>query len=146
MKDNKGRGSASDLLAQVDLAQPVAMLNLIRFREQAEYAPGDDEEPCTGEQAYERYREKVLPLVEAVGGRPMLSRMQSIIGEGDEWDLSFVVFYPSVRAFLSMVNAPSYHAVSHHRAAAVADSRATPMQFDEPAMGEAVAQSAALGK
>ncbi|WP_052117986.1 DUF1330 domain-containing protein [Novosphingobium pentaromativorans] len=124
----------------MDLDRPVAMLNLIRFRERAEYSPADGEEPCTGAQAYERYRELVTPLVEAVGGKPMLSRMQSMIGEGDEWDLSFLVFYPSGRAFLSMVNDPSYHAVSHHRQAAVADSRATLMQFDDPAVGQIVAE------
>ena len=40
---------------------PVVMLNLLRYREAAEYPNGFDAQPCTGREAYERYGQRVAP-------------------------------------------------------------------------------------
>ncbi len=137
MAKNEQVGLASERLSGMNLDQSMCMLNLIRFRDRAEYAPGSSETPCAGAEAYDRYREQVSPLVRAAGGAPMLSRLQGLVGSDDEWDLCFAVYYPSIRAFLSMVNDPAYQAVSHHRAAAVADSRGTILQFDDEGVAQA---------
>ena len=42
---------------------PITMINLLRFREQAQYADDADETPCTGPEAYGRYSETVQSLI-----------------------------------------------------------------------------------
>ena len=49
--------------------QPVVMLNLLRFHDQAAYADTDQAEPCSGREAYKRYSQTSLQTIAAVGGR-----------------------------------------------------------------------------
>ena len=37
---------------EADDGKPVVMINLLRFRDQATYLPGSNEQPCTGAEAY----------------------------------------------------------------------------------------------
>ena len=102
---------------------PVQMLNLVRFREQAEYPDGRQ---STGAQAYRAYAEASLPVFHRVGGRQIwLGRFEAmLIGPSDEyWDAVFIAGYPSARAFIEMVRDPEYREAVKHRQAAVADSR-----------------------
>lgn len=105
---------------------PVFMLNLLRFREQAAYPDDFQAPPCSGTEAYSRYSEAVLPLLEGVGGevvwqgRPVVM----VIGPDDkDWNLMLLVRYPSKHAFLAMVGSDEYLAVVPHRTAALRDSR-----------------------
>ena len=104
---------------------PVVMINLLRFKEQADGV--DAEDGISGEEAYyERYATGVAPHLERVGGRVLLAcaAQDSVIGPADgEWDVVLAVQYPSRAAFLSMVTDPEYLKVHEHRAAALADSR-----------------------
>jgi len=105
---------------------PIVMLNLLRYREHARYPEGFAAAPCTGREAYGRYSEAVLPLLAAVGGRPVwigLVRDALIAPVGEAWDDAILVQYPSRRAFLEMVAKPAYQAAMPHRSAALADSR-----------------------
>lgn len=90
---------------------PVQMINLLAFR------PGD------GIASYERYAAEVAPLLDAVGARlvAMSSMRQTVIGEGERpwWDAILTVEYPSIAAFLEMVQSEAYQAISHHRANAL---------------------------
>ena len=82
---------------------PVVMINLLCFREQADYAAEAGEPPRTGPEAYGRYSEAVQPLLAKVGGRPIwvgLGRNTLIAPEGERWDQAFLVEYPSKQAFL----------------------------------------------
>lgn len=115
-----------EALAAGDMEAPITMINLLRFRERAEYPEGFDAEPCSGEQAYARYAEGALAAVGAVGGRPIwgADAHQVVIGPDDEhWDQAFLVHYPSRAKFLEMVADPEYQAIVPHRSAALADSR-----------------------
>ena len=105
---------------------PIVMINLLRYREQADYPAGFDATPCSGREAYLRYSAVALHKVAEVGGK--LVWMGSVKGaviapEGEEWDDAVLVYYPSRQAFLDMLSQPDYRAAAVHRSAALADSR-----------------------
>lgn len=109
--------------------RPVAMINLLRFRDRAAYAadvdPAIDRE-VSGAEAYAAYgRAAAAPFARAGGRQIWLGRPQlTVIGPADEaWDLAFIAEYPSGAAFLDMLRDPEYQAAVVHRQAAVADSR-----------------------
>jgi uncharacterized protein (DUF1330 family) len=107
---------------------PIAMLNLVRYRERAAYSGGHD---CaalglTGAEAYARYGAESGPIFRRVGGSVIWSGAPRLVltGPADEaWDSAFVALYPSAHAFLEMVTDPAYRLAVVHRQAAVATSR-----------------------
>lgn len=104
--------------------EPVFMLNLLRFRDQAD---GDADQ--TGRDAYGVYAAATAPHLDRVGGKIVWAGEcdEALIGPGDrEWDVVAVVRYPSRSAFLSMVGDPDYQSNTHHRAAGLVDSRLIP--------------------
>ncbi|HYD28025.1 DUF1330 domain-containing protein [Brevundimonas sp.] len=111
------------------LDQPIAMLNLLRFRERAGYAPDVDaaiSRDVSGADAYAAYgRAAASPFARAGGRQIWLGTPRlTVIGPADEvWDLAFIAEYPSGEAFLGMLRDPEYQAAVVHRQAAVADSR-----------------------
>ncbi|MFT4572092.1 MAG: hypothetical protein ACI8TX_002193 [Hyphomicrobiaceae bacterium] len=112
--------------ANAALQGPIVMLNLLRYREQAEYPQGYGAEPCSGREAYHRYGEVVVARIATVGGELvwMGSAQFSVIAPaGEEWDDVVLVRYPSREAFLEMVAQPEYIAATPHRTAALEDSR-----------------------
>ena len=103
--------------------EPIMMLNLLLFREQAAY---EDGRAATGAEAYAAYGRESGPVFRRVGGeivwrgRPELM----LIGPKDKrWDMIFVARYPTAAAFLEMVTDPDYRIAVKHRQAAVEDSR-----------------------
>lgn len=114
------------LLAPVPSGEPVVMINLLRYRDQADYGGHAGNEPCTGGEAYRRYMNKALPFVQGVGGAVVWlgSPRAVLIGPpGERWDNAFLVQYPSKEAFLDMIGNPDYQAITIHRTAALQDSR-----------------------
>jgi uncharacterized protein (DUF1330 family) len=107
--------------------QPVIMINLLRFREKADYSQRPDVTPCTGREAYyERYAPVASPLVEAGGAKIFwLGRvLAGVIGPPDErWDDVLLVQYPSFAVLQKLFANPAYQAVVFHRTAALEDSR-----------------------
>ena len=102
-------------------SKPIVMLNLLKFRERADYGEGG-----TGREAYERYSKAVMPLLWEVGGQPLwMGRVRAglIAPEGESWDEVLLVHYPSRASFLRMVKSEAYQKIMHHRTAAVDDSR-----------------------
>lgn len=128
---NPSRSRLESLVKQFAPDEPVVMLNLLRFRENAEYADEDNEAPCSGREAYARYSKLALNQLAKVEARPewMGEAMVPVIAPDDEdWDEVLLVRYPSAQAFLSMVSDPEYQAIVHHRTAALADSRLIAMR------------------
>jgi uncharacterized protein (DUF1330 family) len=124
-------GAALDALAKLPDAEPVVMLNLLRYREQAAYPAGSQHAPCTGREAYARYGAIAVRHVQAVGGQPiwMGESQLTVIGPSHEtWDEVLLVQYPSRQAFLGMAANPEYLACTEHRTAALADSRLIAMR------------------
>ena len=102
----------------------IHMLNLVRFRDRAEY---EDGRSATGREAYAAYSRDSGPIFEGLGGKIIWSgrfNLMLIGPEDDEqWDACFIAQYPSAEAFISMIRDPLYQKAALHRTAAVADSR-----------------------
>lgn len=112
--------------------QPVLMVNLLKFKAQAD---GIDE-GVSGAEAYARYSVATQPFLEGVGGRLLIALrpQQTVIGPSEgEWDLILVVEYPSRAKFLEMARDEEYLKVHQHREAALADSRLIATVKLEPA-------------
>ncbi len=110
------------VLAKADIEGPVQMLNLLQFKERAEYEDGR-ETTLTGREAYALYAEQMIPFVEAGGGRLVHSAEAHllVVGDGElEWDLVGIVEYPSKEAFLALVQRPEVAEFSVHRTAGLA--------------------------
>ena len=102
---------------------PLHMLNLVRFRAQADYPDG---RATTGAEAYSAYGRESAPVFARLGGRIVWRGCFELmlIGPKDEaWDECFIAEYPSVSAFVEMIRDPVYREAVKHRQAAVQDSR-----------------------
>ena len=114
------------LLAGSGDGEPVVMINLLRYREQADYGSRTDIEPCSGSEAYRRYMKQAVAFVIAAGGTVIWQGAPKalLLGPPEErWYLALLVKYPSKEAFLAMVSDPAYQAITMHRTAALEDSR-----------------------
>ena len=125
----------SDALASaartVPADRPVFMVNLLRYREQADYGSGTDLPPCPGREAYYgRYApafNRVAAALGVEGIKPVwighvLANL--LVSSGERWDDVVVVEYPTMAALRRVLESPEYHAqASPHRQAAVADWR-----------------------
>lgn len=112
------------VLAETPKDQPVVMLNLLRFRDRADYP--DDAPERTGREAYSLYMAEAAACVKAVGAEVIWSgrSVGSLIAPPDEsWDQVLLVRYPSIDAFMAMIESPEYKGVVKHRTAAIRDSR-----------------------
>jgi uncharacterized protein (DUF1330 family) len=120
--------------------RPIAMINLLRFRETAAY-PADHPDHAgtrTGAEAYAAYGRTAAPPFSRAGGKQVwLGRPEmTLIGPRDEaWDLAFIAWYPSGEAFGAMLRDPEYRTAVVHRQAAVADSRLIRCFPSEPGAG-----------
>ena len=91
---------------------PVVMLNLLKFKARAEGESG------SGADAYKRYGEAAVKMVEEQGGRVLWQGRadQILIGDPEQgWDSVVLVEYPSRKAFIDMVTAPDYEKAHEHR-------------------------------
>ncbi len=98
------------------------MLNLLKFKEKAEYADGR-ETTLTGAEAYALYGQGVRKLVAALGGQIVWNGRPNtlVIGEGElAWDAVALVEYPSIESFQQMTASSDYDAVHVHREAGLA--------------------------
>ena len=113
---------------------PVVMLNLLRYREEADYAASpklDPGKPISGEEAYKTYMAEVGPLIQAAGSEVIFMGKggANLIGPANEhWDLVLLVRHQSAARFMQFAQDPAYLKVAGHRTAALADSRLLPIQ------------------
>ena len=114
-------------------AGEVVMLNLLRFRDRADYSHAPELEPeggTTGEVAYRTYMAAIEPLLIASGGGVLFAGKadEFLIGPDEEkWDLALLVRQASVQSFLAFASEPAAQTAGHHRTAALADSRLLPL-------------------
>jgi uncharacterized protein (DUF1330 family) len=99
---------------------PFLAVNLIKFKEKAEYADGR-ETTLTGEQAYAIYADEVLEHLSKVGAEPIRGVSRLILGEVEElWDVVAVVRYPNRKAMYQMATSDEYMESEKHRTAGLA--------------------------
>jgi uncharacterized protein (DUF1330 family) len=108
--------------------EPIHMLNLLRYRDRAEYPEGHEHagKGWTGRRAYEEYGKTSGPIFRRVGGaivwRGVFQTM--VTGPDDRrWDDGFIAQYPGSGSFFEMIKDPEYQAAVVNRTAALADSR-----------------------
>ena len=115
------------------LSDPVVMLNLLRFRETADYSASPElapAEPISGREAFMRYYEHTLPFLQASGGEVLLLGDGGpwLIGPpGEHWHMAMLIRQASVEAFIAWNSDAAYLAGIGHRTAALADSRLLPL-------------------
>ena len=109
-------------LAQDATPGPIAMVNLLKFHENAQYADGRSEN-ISGREAYMRYIAEMGPIVERAGGRFLFSGdvKQLVIGEVEElWDAVGIAEYPSRAEFFRIATSSEVQAIGIHREAGLA--------------------------
>jgi hypothetical protein len=124
---------AGRAFARRGIESRLVMLNLLRFREVADYSTSPElapNEPITGAEAYERYVAHTLPLLRKSGGDLLF------VGEGgpfligpeeEHWDRAMLIRQKSTGAFMAFAVAEAYLAGIGHRTAALSDSRLLPL-------------------
>lgn len=111
----------------------VVMLNLLRFREVADYSASPALAPgraISGAEAFQRYIDHTLPFLEASGGKLVLLGKGGnfLIGPQEErWDLVMLVRQRSLADFMAFASDEAYLAGLGHRTAALEDSRLLPI-------------------
>ena len=120
-----------------DIKGPLTMLNLLRFREIADYSRFPQlapPEPISGREAYDRYVRHTIPFLNASGGSLEFfgTGGHNFVGPAEErWDLVMLVRQASVNGFLAFASNEDYLAGIGHRTAALEDSRMLPI-VDRP--------------
>ena len=109
----------------------VVMLNLLRFRDVADYGDLEPHRVISGAEAFDRYVAETTPLLVSKGGEVVFSGRAStfFIGpEAERWDRAMLVRQPSVSVFLAWARDLGYmKGALAHRRAALADSRLLPL-------------------
>ena len=100
----------------------IYMVNLLKYKEQAEYADGRETE-LSGREAYALYAEGVEKCLAKVGGglefKGLVRRL--MLGSVAElWDDVAIARYPSRTAMLQMMQLPEMSEIGQHRAAGLA--------------------------
>jgi uncharacterized protein (DUF1330 family) len=106
--------------------QPILMINLVRFRENAQYPEGSGYAPCSGADAFDIYVETASEVAAQVGARVLVGeKIDNIfIGPEDEkWDRFYLLWYPSKRVLLDLLSSPEFIALTVHRTAGLLDAR-----------------------
>jgi len=98
---------------------PIYMVNLLRFKEKAEYEDGRATD-LTGAEAYGLYTEAVVELLPKFGGGAVFSASveRLMLGEVEDlWDKVAIAMYPSRASMLEMMRSPEMQAIGVHREA-----------------------------
>ena len=106
-------------LRRSSAGDPIVMVNLLKFRDKAQYPDGRDAE-LSGREAYNRYGIAVAKLVRAIGGKVLFTGDVTFltIGQVEQlWDEVALAQYPSRAAFLQMAMSPEYQEIAIHREA-----------------------------
>ena len=102
-----------------DIETPIAMLNLLKFKEKAEYEDGR-ETNLTGKEAYGIYGNEVQEHLAKVGAETIFAGAVNrlMLGEVEDlWDTAVIARYPSRKAMLEMIMDSAYQESEKHRSA-----------------------------
>ena len=116
---------------------PVWMVNLMKYREVADYADGR-ESAISGRDADDAY--SPLDSLAAVGAAPVFfgDVDQQLLGDATTWDRIGVVKYPTRKALIDMQSLPSFQKSHHHKDAGMESTiviGTQPMEMPTPPEG-----------
>lgn len=98
---------------------PIFMVNLLKFKDRAEYEDGR-ESGLSGREAYAIYGREVTGILPKFGGQVVFAGDVTFLtlGQVEElWDEVAIAMYPSRGAMVSMSMSPEWQAASVHRTA-----------------------------
>ena len=100
---------------------PIWMVNLMRYREKADYTDGRESD-ISGKEADDLYA-PIGPL-KAIGAEPVFFADvdTQFLNGTPKWDRVGVVKYPSRRAFIEMQSRADFQALHHHKEAGMAET------------------------
>ena len=101
---------------------PIFMVNLLKFKERAEYEDGRETD-LTGRQAYELYGRGVSRLITEYGGEVVFAADVTFLSLGqveELWDEVAIAKYPNRAALLAMSSSDEWRAFAVHRTAGLA--------------------------
>ncbi|MDO5968827.1 DUF1330 domain-containing protein [Flavivirga aquimarina] len=110
----------------------IVMLNLLKFRQKADYSNLvhlKPEKEISGEEAYKLYMKYTLPEIEKAGSRIIYygKSKNFLIGpESEKWDAVLLVEHESVLKFMEFAQNKDYLKNAGHRTAGLEDSRLLP--------------------
>lgn len=122
-----------------NISGEIIMLNLLRFRDIADYSANPElmpSESISGAEAYQKYIDHTLPFLEESGGDLIFLGKggKYLIGPQEEqWDLVMLVRQKSLSDFMAFASNQEYLAGMGHRTAALEDSRLLPIIESEKA-------------
>jgi uncharacterized protein (DUF1330 family) len=105
-----------------DIDTPIKMVNLLKFKDKADYKDGR-QTSLSGKEAYQIYADEVQGHLEKVGGKSIfLGEVERLmLGEVEDlWDWVAIAEYPSRKAMLEMVMDSEYQKSEEHRSAGLA--------------------------
>ncbi len=105
-----------------DDGKPIYMLNLLKYKDKAEYKDGR-ETTLSGREAYHLYTEGVRKCLAKIGGKLTFSSevRRLAIGSVDElWDEIAIAMYPNRTAMMQMMQLPEIAEIGIHRKAGLA--------------------------
>ncbi len=116
---------------------PVWMVNLMKYREVADYTDGR-ESSISGREADDLY--SPIDSLTAVGAAPVFfgDVDQQLLGDEPKWDRIGVVKYPTRKSFIDMQSLPSFQESRHHKDAGMEATiviGTQPMEFPAPPEG-----------
>ena len=101
---------------------PIFMVNLLKFKEHAEYEDGRETD-LSGREAYNLYGAGVSELIKEYGGEVTFVGDVTFLSLGqveDLWDEVAIAKYPNRGALLAMSSSPEWQAHAVHRTAGLA--------------------------
>ncbi|WP_420623559.1 DUF1330 domain-containing protein [Candidatus Poriferisodalis sp.] len=101
---------------------PIYMVNLLKFKDKAEYEDGRETD-LTGYEAYQLYGRAVMKIIQDYGGEIQFAADVTFLALGqveELWDEVAIAKYPNRGALLAMASSDEWRAASVHRTAGLA--------------------------
>jgi len=101
---------------------PIYMVNLLKFKEKAEYEDGRETD-LTGYEAYQIYAKEVVKLLAKFGGKGVFAGEVTFLALGqveELWDEVAIAMYPTRSDLFRMSTSKEWQAIAVHRAAGLA--------------------------
>lgn len=101
---------------------PIYMVNLLKFKDKAEYEDGRESD-LTGFEAYQLYGRAVSRIIRDYGGEIQFAANVTFLSLGqveELWDEIAIAKYPNRGALLAMSSSPEWREAAVHRTAGLA--------------------------